>query len=264
MKRHRGKSWHTLYKEALLKGEEINRHLRTLQQKYISVKEEIINLEQAIADIHLRHKKQMDAEHTEHTKTILLMRLRHAEQLKEIRIELSALQIELQRVKVKDDIARTTEGLIAQCVRILADYAQGKKPGDEEAAPIGKALGELKANYHREEALRKQAVENAVRRVGHPHTATDMNRAMYGLGPAEQVHISEMGKWPEADPAPYRHPRGTWPFDREDLQSEDPLDKVGIGKVPSVDIHVREDEPEQPLAPADFAPENTRPDPKGS
>jgi len=260
MKRRHGKSWHTLYKEKLLEVEEINRHLRTLQQKYIGQKEQNI-------DIDVGYRKALESQQSEHTKAILLMRLSHEAQLKEIKIELDALRIELQRVKVKDDIARTTEGLIAQCVRILADYAQGKKLGDEEAAPIGKALDELKTSYHREEALRKQAVENALRRVGHPGNATDLNRAMYGLGglggaPLGNVHITGMGKWPEAGMSG-EQPTG------------DPQNKVGIGKVPKVDIHVREDEPEQKSGPSQrrtspkLMPRSAQsypwtPDPKGS
>lgn len=249
MKRRRGKRWHTLYKEGLFKLQEVDRHLSTVQQKYISAKEQIM-------DLTARYNEQLEIERAEAAKKLLRARLYHEEQIKEIKIELSALQIELQRVKVKDDIARTTEGLIAQCVKILGGYARGIEPGDKKGALVGTALDALKSSYQRDHVLRKQAVENAFRRVGHPGNATDLNRAMYGLGgsPLGNVHITGMGKWPEAGMSG-EQPTG------------DPQAKVNIDRVygPGVKLdECQEAEPKEPLAPARFAPENTRPDPKGT
>jgi len=272
MKRHRGKSWHTLYKEKLLKLEEVNKHLRTVQQKYIGSKEEIM-------DLTARHKKEMHTLQVDQANALTHNNTVHAKQIAEIKTELEALQIEVQRVKVKDEIAETTEALIAQCLRILGDYIHGEKPRSKEGVAIAAGLDKLKAKYQRDRVLRKAQQALAQRQAFTPWDGIDLAALygadrLYGLDEGAKVHISEAGKWPEAGMSgdqPTGDPGntvkiGTLPGTPQLVGERvgDRENKVGIGEVPKVDIDVREDGGEERLAPAALAPENTRPDPKGT
>lgn len=178
MKAPRRKSWYAHYKETLANVVALREHAKNLEENEK-------NLTAAIADIHARHKEQLDTLGRLHRAEIRQVTYYHEQRVKNIKAELKALQIEVEQVKVKDEIAQTTEGLIAHCYRILSAYAHGKEPGDKDHAAIRHTMDGLKTAYQQDAALRQAAASNALR------------QSMIGLGgrPVEpsKPYLSELG-----------------------------------------------------------------------
>lgn len=157
MKAPRRKSWYAHYKETLANLVKLREHAKNLEAQNSLLSEGIVHLK-------MRYKEQLEIARSEHTKSILQMRLFHEERVKDVKAELKALQIEVEQVKVKDEIAETTDGLIARCVTVLVDYARGVAPGPFESAKIGEAVNEFMEKQQREAGLQAQKAKLAEER----------------------------------------------------------------------------------------------------